>query len=233
MAALGVVLDDLFQALSKASATPSGGYVERGARAVRDPQRSAPSQSLDDIGKVRVGFHDGVPVSCSDVATVTDGYAPRQGVVTRGDNEDAVEGIVLMRRGREPVGRARRRCASGSTSCNARVAARRACKINAVLRPHRARRHDARDRVPQPGRGRDAGHARAVRLPAVAARVADRGAGDPALARGVVHLPARRAACRANLLSMGAVDFGIIVDGAVILVEHVFGHCAGRRVPAR
>ena len=26
---------------------------------------------------------------------------------------------------------------------------------------------------------------------------------------------------------MGAVDFGIIVDGAVILVEHVFGHCAG------
>ena len=31
----------------------------------------------------------------------------------------------------------------------------------------------------------------------------------------------------ANLLSMGAVDFGIIVDGAVILVEHVFGHAAG------
>jgi cobalt-zinc-cadmium resistance protein CzcA len=31
----------------------------------------------------------------------------------------------------------------------------------------------------------------------------------------------------ANLLSMGAVDFGIIVDGAVILVEHVWGKCAG------
>ena len=31
----------------------------------------------------------------------------------------------------------------------------------------------------------------------------------------------------ANLLSMGAVDFGIIVDGAVILVEHLFAHCAG------
>src|SRR6186713_1838940 len=31
----------------------------------------------------------------------------------------------------------------------------------------------------------------------------------------------------ANLLSMGAVDFGIIVDGAVILVEHVFEHVAG------
>ena len=36
------------------------------------------------------------------VVKVADGYAPRQGVVTRGDNEDAVEGIVLMRRGENP-----------------------------------------------------------------------------------------------------------------------------------
>ena len=60
-------------------------------------------RSLDDIARVRVGFHDGVPVRVRDVATVAEGYAPRQGVVTRDDNdEDVVEGIVLMRRGENP-----------------------------------------------------------------------------------------------------------------------------------
>ncbi len=33
----------------------------------------------------------------------------------------------------------------------------------------------------------------------------------------------------ANLLSMGAIDFGIIVDGAVIIVEHVFHHASGTK----
>ena len=45
------------------------------------------------------------------------------------------------------------------------------------------------------------------------------------LASAFIYLKAR--GMSANLLSMGAVDFGIIVDGAVILVEHVFGHVAG------
>jgi cobalt-zinc-cadmium resistance protein CzcA len=51
---------------------------------------------------VRVGFHDGVPVTVRDVAVVSEGFLPRQGVVTREKNEDAVEGIVLMRRGENP-----------------------------------------------------------------------------------------------------------------------------------
>ena len=50
------------------------------------------------------------------------------------------------------------------------------------------------------------------------------------LAASFIYLHAR--GMSANLLSMGAVDFGIIVDGAVILVEHVFEHAAGPDVPA-
>src|SRR5207245_2944254 len=45
------------------------------------------------------------------------------------------------------------------------------------------------------------------------------------LAASFIYLHAR--GMSANLLSMGAVDFGIIVDGAVILVEHVFERAAG------
>ena len=45
------------------------------------------------------------------------------------------------------------------------------------------------------------------------------------LAASFVYLGTRHMS--ANLLSMGAIDFGIIVDGAVILVEHIFHHAAG------
>jgi hypothetical protein len=60
------------------------------------------------------------------------------------------------------------------------------------------------------------------------ARIADRGDGHPALVGGVLCLPARPG-MSANLLSMGAIDFGIIVDGAVILVEHLFHEVPARR----
>ena len=101
MASLGVVLDDLFQALSKASVNATGGSIERGSElfVIRS---LGTFQNLEDIGKVRVGFHGGIPVRVSDVAKVTVGYQPRQGVVTRGANQDTVEGIVLMRRGENP-----------------------------------------------------------------------------------------------------------------------------------
>src|SRR5262249_51349804 len=55
-----------------------------------------------DLGKVRVAVRGGVPVTIADVAAVRVGYAPRQGVVSRNEDEDTVEGIVLMRRGENP-----------------------------------------------------------------------------------------------------------------------------------
>src|SRR5262249_17247728 len=98
MASLGVGLSELFAALSKSSDNATGGYVERGSEAFVIRSLGI-FRGVDDIGKVRVGFHEGVPVTVRDVAAVAVGYAPRQGVVTRGADPDAVEGIVLMRRG--------------------------------------------------------------------------------------------------------------------------------------
>src|SRR3954471_24199390 len=101
MAALGVGLTDVFSALQKASANATGGYVERGTEMFVIRSLGI-FKDFSDIEKVRVGFHDGVPVRVRNVATVTEGYAPRQGIVSRDGNEDAVEGIVLMRRGENP-----------------------------------------------------------------------------------------------------------------------------------
>ena len=48
---------------------------------------------LRDIEKTRVATHNGVPVRIGDVAHVSEGYAPRQGVVTRGENEESISAL--------------------------------------------------------------------------------------------------------------------------------------------
>src|ERR1044071_6789884 len=74
-------------------------------------------KSMDDIKHTMVVVRDGSPVLVSDVATVTVGYEPRLGIAGHDNDDDIVEGIVLMRRGaqtlptlrgveREEIGRA-------------------------------------------------------------------------------------------------------------------------------
>jgi Cu/Ag efflux pump CusA len=313
LAAHGVVLDDLFQALSKASANASGGTIERGSElfVIRS---LGTFKSLDDINRVRVGFHAGVPVRIADVATVTTGYMPRQGVITRDANQDTVEGIVLMRRGENPsavLAALRKRLVelhehslpNGSVAFAQKPADGDRVVVSAQVSDLEGKQVDYPlgtytgpcDVVPvtvgtkavlqckgvelraQPYGGEIGVLAIAAGAPA---RLVRTGIHAPivrvnpfydrtdlvdttldtvfhnlaegailvslvlfvfllsiraslivtlviplSLAASFIYLHAR--GMSANLLSMGAVDFGIIVDGAVILVEHVFGHCAG------
>jgi cobalt-zinc-cadmium resistance protein CzcA len=223
MAALGVVLDDVFQALSKASANASGGTLERGSQ-VFVIRSLGTFQSVDDIAKVRVGFHAGVPVKLGDVATVTIGYQPRQGVITRGDDKDGVEGIVLMRRGENP--------SVVLAALRARID-----ELHQHALPGGIRLHPFYDRTELVDTTLDTvfhnlaeGAALVmivlfVFLLSIRASLVVTIVIPLSLAASFIYLRSR--GMSANLLSMGAVDFGIIVDGAVILVEHVFGHCAG------
>ncbi|MCW5804265.1 MAG: efflux RND transporter permease subunit [Deltaproteobacteria bacterium] len=322
MASLGVTLDALFQALSKASQNASGGALERGEQlfVIRS---LGTFQSLDDIRKVRAGFHAGRAVSVGDVATVTIGYQPRQGVVSREGNYDTVEGIVLMRRGENPsvvldalreridelheralpngkvgwafqqkqtevlvqlqstdetggqltrdVGLYPAPCAAvdppppgttiaarcGTTELRVvprddgveiveQAAGKPPATIGEPIRVPIVRIHPFYDRGDLVGTTLDTvfrnlgegallvsivlfAFLLSVRASLVVALVI-----PLSLAASFIYLRAR--GMSANLLSMGAVDFGIIVDGAVILVEHVFGHCAGdeyqRKSPA-
>ncbi len=223
MASLGVGLSDIFTALRKASDNATGGYVERGAEmfVIRSV---GVFQDIADIKQVRVGMHDGVPVTVKDVAAVGVGYAPRQGIVTRGANEDAIEGIVLMRRGQNP---------------------------SVVLAALRARVADLNARILPKGVSIDPFYDRTdlvnTTLQTVFRNLAE-GAILVVLVLFLFMLSLRASlivaaviplsllgsffylysrGMSANLLSMGAVDFGIIVDGAVILVEHLFHRIEG------
>ena len=218
MAALGVGLNDVFQALQKASDNATGGYVERGSEMFVIRSLGI-FRDMGDIRKVRVGFHEGVPVTVRDVAAVRDGWSPRQGVVTRDEDEDSVEGIVLMRRGENPTN---------------------------VLEGLRKRVGDLNDRILPKGVKVTAFYDRTdlvkTTLKTVFKNLAEGGilvtlvlfafmlsvraslivAAVIPLSLGASFIYLYSRGMSANLLSMGAVDFGIIVDGAVILVEHLF-----------
>ena len=68
-----------------------------------------------------------------------------------------------------------------------------------------------------------------VPVPGKCARRADRRADDSVFAAVRRHLPAARKAFPANLLSLGALDFGMVVDGAVVMVENIVRHLSPAR----
>jgi cobalt-zinc-cadmium resistance protein CzcA len=222
MATLGVGLSDISGALEKASANATGGYVERGSEMFVIRSLGI-FKDLSDIEKVRVAYHEGVPVLVRDVASVREGYAPRQGIVTRDHDEDAVEGIVLMRRGENP-------------SVVLDALREKIADLNDRILPKGVRVvpfYDRTELVKTTLRTvfkNLAEGAALVTLVLFAFMLSVRAslivAAVIPLSLGASFIYLYTRGMSANLLSMGAVDFGIIVDGAVILVEHLFHRLA-------
>jgi len=99
--ARGVTLSQVFAALGRSNANAGGNYIEHGEEqyVVRGLGALAGSR---DIEEVVVAARGGIPIRIRDVARVTIGTAPRRGIVTRDSEPEAVEGIVLIRRGENP-----------------------------------------------------------------------------------------------------------------------------------
>ncbi|WP_224361277.1 efflux RND transporter permease subunit [Hyalangium versicolor] len=225
LASYGLTLADLEQALKDGSLNASGGTLERGSEQFVIRSEGL-FHTLDDLRNVRVATHDGTPVFIKDVAEVREGWAPRQGVVSREADNDVVEGIVLMRRGENPsVVLARVRAAIDG--------------INARLVPDEAKVDPFYDRTDLVNTTlRTVGHnllEGAILVTLVlfvflldlrAALVV--GVLIPlSLLTSFIYLKLR--GMSANLLSMGAVDFGVIVDGGVVIIESILARLSDER----
>ncbi|HUL78232.1 MAG TPA: CusA/CzcA family heavy metal efflux RND transporter [Vicinamibacteria bacterium] len=223
MASLGVGLQDVFAALHKASDNATGGYVERGSEMFVIRSLGI-FRDLADIEQVRVAVHKGVPVTVKDVATVGVGYAPRQGIVSRDHDEDAIEGIVLMRRGENPsvvLAALRQRIAEVNA---------RALPDGVAIEPFYDRTDLVNTTLHTVFHNLAEGALLVVGvlflfLLSLRASLIVAAVIPLSLLASFLYLHLR--GMSANLLSMGAVDFGIIVDGAVILVEHIFHRVHG------
>jgi cobalt-zinc-cadmium resistance protein CzcA len=222
LAAHGLTLASLEQGIKNGSVNASGGVLERGAEQLVIRSEGLFS-TVEDLKSVRLATEEGTPVFVRDVADVNEGWAPRQGVVSRDANMDTIQGVVLMRRGENPSAVLQR----------IRVAVK---DIDRRLAPDGVKLDPFYDRTELVGTTlRTVGHnllEGAVLVTLVlfvflldlrAALVV--GSLIPlSLLTSLIYLHLR--GMSANLLSMGAVDFGVIVDGGVVIVEAILARMA-------
>jgi len=186
-------------------------------------------RSTDDIEETVLSQSGGAPVLVRDVASVTIGHQPRLGIAGMNEDDDIVQGIVLMRRGEE------------STPAIEAVRAEVARIEAAGILPPGVKIERIYDRADLIAVTTHTvlhnmvfgialilvvqwlflGNLRSALI--VVATI------PFALFFAVIILVARGES--ANLLSVGALDFGLIVDGTVIMVEAIFRRLSGHGPP--
>ncbi|HSN17284.1 MAG TPA: CusA/CzcA family heavy metal efflux RND transporter [Gammaproteobacteria bacterium] len=224
IAALGISVPQVEAALAANNGNAGGGFYSQGGQFfyVRGLGRLT---TMDDIGNVVLAVHDGTPVLVKDVGQVKIGIAPRLGEFGYMDQNDAVEGVVLMQTGEKTQDVLRR------------IEAKTA-ELNGGLLPKDIRIHpfyDLSDLIARTTQVVE--HNLLMGMLLVIAVLIfflyDIRAGlivaitiPLALLFAFYCLDLKDAS--ANLLSIGAVDFGILVDGAIFMVENIFREVAAR-----
>jgi cobalt-zinc-cadmium resistance protein CzcA len=225
MKAYGVSLQQVFNALGRGNANAGGNYLEQGEQQYLI-RGIGLLRSPEDIGSIVIAEHAGTPLLIRDFADVTVGAMPRQGLVGRNDEDDVVTGIVLMRKGENP--------SEVLADIKERIG-----RLNSSVLPKGVKIVPYYDRswlisttLTTVFRNLLEGGLLVTLVLYVFLRNG-RAAGIVALMIPLSLLATfiglRLRGIPANLLSLGAMDFGIIVDGAVIVVENVFRTLAERK----
>src|SRR6478736_1184940 len=219
LVANGLTLPALLQAVSNSNINVGGNTVIIGTQSAV-VRGVGLIRSIDDLANTMVSQSGGNPVLVKDVATVTVGEKPRLGIAGLDDDDDIVQGIVLMRRGEQ------------STPTIHRVEQLVAQINNSTILPPGVRIeriYDRKDLIDITTatvlHNMVAGILLIVLVQWIflgnlrSALIV--GATIPfALFFAVIILVLRGES--ANLLSVGAIDFGLIVDATVIMVEAIF-----------
>ena len=215
LVARGLTLSDVHQALADNNLTFGGSYVERGGEryTIRGVGRL---DSMQEIESVVLRADAGTPVRIADVAVVRSGALPRHGAVTQDGRGEVVAGMVLKLKGAD------------SRRVIAAVRARMA-EVERTLPPH-VRVTPFYDQTELVERTThtivknliEGGllviavlflFLRNVRASLIVASVIP-------LSMLVAFVAMRAFGYSANLMSLGALDFGLIVDAAVVMVEN-------------
>jgi cobalt-zinc-cadmium resistance protein CzcA len=183
-------------------------------------------QTTEDIGNVVVGSNNGVPLRVRDVGQVTVGYAPRLGEFGFQNNDDAVEGVILMRRGEQ-------------TQNVLQGVERRTEELNHGLLPPDVKVRPFYDRSDLVHLTTDTVEGNLLRgmvlvlLVLIFFLVSLRAAVIVALTipLGLLFsfILLHWEGIPANLLSIGAIDFGIIIDGTVVMMENIYRELSERQ----
>ncbi len=182
-------------------------------------------RTTDDIGNIVVGANKGTPIRVRDVGDVVIGHAPRLGQFGFQKNNDAVEGVILMLRGAQ-------------TQNVLKAVEAKTEEINRQILPKDVKIHPFYDRsalvelTTETVEGNLFRGMVLVLIVLIFFLVSFRAAIIVAitiplsLLFAFIVLHAHDVA--ANLLSIGAIDFGIVIDGTVVMVENIYRELALR-----
>jgi cobalt-zinc-cadmium resistance protein CzcA len=224
LAALGLTVSQVENSLAANNGNAGGGFYSQGGQFyyVRGLGRLT---TLDDIGDVVLAVHNGIPILVKDVGHVQVGIAPRLGEFGYMGQDDAVEGVILMLTGEK------------SQDVLKQVQAKTA-ELNDSVLPKDIRIHtfyDLSDLIAQTTSVVE--HNLLMGMLLVIALLIfflyDIRAGlivavTIPLALLFAFFCLHMKGASANLLSIGAVDFGILVDGAIFMVENIFREVAAQ-----
>ncbi|MHB1620893.1 MAG: efflux RND transporter permease subunit [Sulfuricella sp.] len=225
IAGVGLSVLQVESALAANNGNAGGGFYSQGGQFyyVRGIGRM---ETLEDIGNVVLAVHDGTPVLLKDVGRVVIGIAPRLGEFGYEKQDDAVEGVILSRTG-EKTQDVLKRVEAKTKQLNAEILPR-----DVKILPF----YDRNDLIALTTQVVERNLLRGMLLVIVVLIffLYDFRAGlivattiPLALLFAFICLDLQHAS--ANLLSIGAVDFGILVDGAVVMVENIFRQIAARQ----
>jgi len=217
----GLTLPQVLQVLNNNNINVGGQTVNFGAQAAV-VRGVGLIHSVDDIRNTAITSNSGSPVLLSDIATVTIGHQPRLGIAGQDADDDIVQGIVLMRRGEQSM-----------PTIQAVEAEIDRINSDGTLPPgiHLERIYDRADLISVTTRtvlhNMLAGMVliflvQWVFLGNFRSAVIVATTIPFALCFAILIMTMRGES--ANLLSVGAIDFGLIVDATVIMIENIFRH---------
>ncbi len=220
-----LTFQNLLDALGRGNANAGGSYVAQGAQqyAIRGIGLLT---SPDDIGRIVVSAKGGTPILIRDIAQVKIGAVARLGTVGQDQDDDVVTGIVIMRKGENP-------------SVVLKGVKEKIAELNTRGLPKGVQIVPYYDRTWLMGKTLTTVFKNLVEGALLVALVLYLFLSNIRASLAVVviiplallstFLGLKIMGVPANLLSLGAMDFGIIVDGAVIVIENIMHRLAEKK----
>ena len=220
-----LTFQNLLDALGRGNSNAGGSYVAQGAQqyAIRG---IGLLRSPDDIGRIVVASKNGTPILIRDIATVSIGALARLGTVGQDLDDDVVTGIVIMRKGENP-------------SIVLKGVKEKIAELNERVLPKGVQIVPYYDRTWLMGKTLTTVFKNLLEGALLVALVLYLFLSNVRASLAVVviiplallstFLGLKIMGVPANLLSLGAMDFGIIVDGAVIVIENILHRLAERK----
>lgn len=226
--ALNITIGEVFEALSRNNRNTGGSYIEKRDRAyyIRSEGMIA---SLRDIEQIVVTNRGGIPIHVEDIAAVRYSAAKRFGAMTRDGKGECVGGVVLMLKG------------ANAHAVTAALEERmehvsKMLPAGVSIAPYLNRSELVDRNISTVVRNLVEGAAIVflvlilflgnVRAGLIVASVIP-------LAMLFAFICMRIFGVSANLMSLGAVDFGIVVDGSIVIVEGILAYLYGGRYAGR